>query len=524
MEKQINYKKEKFVVLIMAVFFAVWNRIAQMKEISRIFYIVDREVPFYVLLVISFFLSVGLFFLLLYTLFEIGRWKRPEIKPFFVFFSIYYIFQLLILVAEWPGNFKADEIYVLAYAVSDLQIYWGQSFITQIFYDLSLMIFPYVVSIVFFQVTIISILAAGVMVRARALIKNHKLIYFLFLPFILFPVIDSNMFPLRCSLIAWIFLYCMVDFYVCGKNKAFSFTHSVITVGLYALVCVWKMEYICTLPFFFIMFLISQDNKWKKAITFIGSFGVYFFVFSLPQIFFKPDDNYLLTTIMTPLSEIVSEHMDDYDESLEKEWQLLDDCFSLERLQETTTGMDTPVVLYEVGYIGEKEETELVKAGLKICMHYWKDFLRNRINVYTYTNGFVENAVNYGCAYLNVVVNGTDLYHGHFRFTDIGNERLRDKVIAFFACRSQNDFVSTNFMFPLFYNCTFATFILLMVMVIHIINKKIMEVLADISLLLLEFVVFLLAPAVFFMYYIPFYLTSVVYLFILLLHKIDQKC
>ena len=207
MEKQINYKKEKFVVLIMAVFFAVWNRIAQMKEISRIFYIVDREVPFYVLLVISFFLSVGLFYLLLYTLFEIGRWKRPEIKPFFVFFSIYYIFQLLILVAEWPGNFKADEIYVLAYAVSDLQIYWGQSFITQIFYDLSLMIFPYVVSIVFFQVTIISLLAAGVMVRARVLIKNHKHIYFLFLPFILFPVIDSNMFPLRCSLIAWIFLY-----------------------------------------------------------------------------------------------------------------------------------------------------------------------------------------------------------------------------------------------------------------------------------------------------------------------------
>lgn len=524
MEKQsINYEKEKIVIFVMAALFAVWNRIAQMKEISRIFYIVDRKVSFHVLLVISFILSVGLFYLLLYTLFEIGRWKRPERKPFFSFFSIYFIFQLFILMAEWPGNFKADEIYVLAYAVSDLQIYWGQSFITQIFYDLSLMIFPYVVSIVFFQVTIISLLAAGVMVRARSLIKNHKLIYFLFLPFILFPVIDSNMFPLRCSMIAWIFLYCVMDFYVCGKNKSFSFNHSVITVILYALICVWKVEYLCALPVFFIMFLISQDKKWKKAITFIVPFGVCFFVFFIPQIFFKPDDNYLLTTIMTPLSEIVSGHMDDYDEALEKEWQLLDDCFTLERLQETTTGMDTPVVLYEVGYIGEEKETELVKAGLKICMHYWKDFLRNRINVYAYTNGFVEDAVNYGCAYLNIVVNGTDLYHGHFRFTDIGNEYLRDKVIAFFACRSQNDFISTNFMFPLFYNCTFATFALLVLMVIHMIKKKIMEVLTDISLLLLEFVVFLLAPAVFFMYYMPFYLASAVYLFILLVQKIDQK-
>lgn len=524
MPNMTNVKKEKIYIFFIAILFAVWNRIAQQNEISRIFYVAEKKNLYNVLLLISFVLSVGFFYLLLYTLFEIGRWKRTGIKPFFVFFSLYYVFQLLILIAEWPGNFKADEIYVLAYAVSDLRIYWGQSFITQMFYDLSLLIFPYVVSITFFQITIISLLAAGVMVRVGALIKNKRIIYILFLPFVLFPVIDSNMFPLRCSLIAWIFLYCVMDFYVCAKNKTFTFRHSAITVLLYALICVWKAEYLSVLPVFFTLFLLCKDDKWKKTVAFFVSFGVCFFIFSIPQFFFKPDDNYLLTTILTPLSEIVSEHMDDYDETLEKEWQLLDDCFTLKRLQETTSGMDTPIVLYEVGYIGEEKEAELVKSGLKICMHYWKDFLRNRISVYTYTNGFVKDAVNYGCAYLDITVNGTDLYHGHFRFTDIGNEHLRDKVIAFFACRSQDDYVSTNFLFPLFYNCSIATIVLLIIFVMHIIKKKNMEVLIDVSLLVLEFVVFLLAPAVFFMYYMPFYLASAVYLLTLLMQKMDQKC
>ena len=120
----------------------------------------------------------------------------------------------------WPGIFKGDEFYVIRAALS-FTMSGAQSGITSLFYMVSLLFFPSMASITFIQILLICTIFSVIMHDLFSVLSGKKR-YLLFLPFILLPVIDGNLFTLRATLVGWIFLFVLAKVYYLTKTDRFS--------------------------------------------------------------------------------------------------------------------------------------------------------------------------------------------------------------------------------------------------------------------------------------------------------------
>ena len=91
--------------------------------------------------------------------------------------------------------------------------------------------------------------------------KESKMVYFLYIPFLLLPVLDHNLYPLRLTLYSYIeaFLICQLIFIKkLGKNnKANLLVLSVLLI----LLCSWRTEgmvYLILVPILFLILLKKE--------------------------------------------------------------------------------------------------------------------------------------------------------------------------------------------------------------------------------------------------------------------------
>ena len=528
----INFKLEGVVVGILALIFAIVCRVTQYSEIQRVF-ILKTELSvfkFHVLMIISFVLLWIFFGFLLWMVFELGRWKHEKCVRFIKFFLIYFLIQCVILFLVWPGIFKQDELYLLFFTISDIRVVWVQSLITQIFYWLAIAMFPYVASLTFFQIVIISLLAAATLKTVWDNIEHKKLTYLLYIPFLFLPVLDNNQFNIRNSQIAWFFMYLVIIFYFeYKKNKQFTAKKSLLFLTIAVILGVWKTEFLYLVPCLFLIILVVnyKKDKWKSFLL-IPVVIVIYLLCSLPNRLWQPDDDsYVLTAVLTPLSDIITSHYGEYDEAILDDLAVIDEWIPIEEICETTVFYGTPGIYWEKGSVESKEQIkDLLLASLDIFLHYPKDFFVNRIEEYKGTNGFVADIVNHGNVSQwkqEMDIGGEDFYNYYFRYTNLGHTDLRNAVITFLACRIQGDYEKTNKLYPIFYS-SFWGLIGLMILMIYKFIKKEHFIACLIGTVILQVpIVFLFAPSHMFMYYMPFYLTSATLIFLAFIEMLDHR-
>lgn len=477
----INFKLEGVVIGILALIFAIVCRVTQYSEIERVFVLKTDwgVIRFHVLMIVSFVVLWVFFDFLLWMIFELGRWKHEKCIQFIKFFLIYFVIQCVILFLVWPGIFKQDELYLLFFTISDIRVVWVQSLITQIFYWLAISMFPYVASLTFLQIVIISLLAATTLKKVWDNTEHKKLTYLLFIPFLFLPVLDNNQFNIRNSQIAWFFMYLVISFYFeYKKNKHFTVKKSLLFLTVAVILGVWKTEFLYLVPCLFLIILVVnyKKDKWK-SIFFIPIVIVIYFLCSLPNRLWQPDDDsYVLTAVMTPLSDILATHYGDYDEKITDDLEVINDWIPVEEICETTVFYGTPDVYWEKGNVENKKQlNDVLMASIDILLQYPIDFLNNRIEVYKRTNGFVPNIINHGDVTQwkrEMDIEGEDFYNYYFRFTNLGNTNLRNAVITFLACREQGNYINTNAFYPIFYNSFWGLIGLLVLMILRF-KKKI---------------------------------------------------
>lgn len=153
----------------------------------------------------------------------------------------YFLLNLILLLFIWPGIWRMDEFGILSSAVRLFPSFW-QNYITSVFYILALMLLPFPAGIVIVQIAVVSLFASQTfcnilkifelkknsvdnLVSNTAAIngktgidsigqqhegkgKNAGLPFrfagFLLIPLVMFPVLDSNLYPMRMSV--WAFL------------------------------------------------------------------------------------------------------------------------------------------------------------------------------------------------------------------------------------------------------------------------------------------------------------------------------
>ena len=283
--------------------------------------------------------------------------------------------------------------------------------------------------------------------------------------------------------------------------------------------------YLVPCLFLIILVVNYKKNKWKSFFL-IPVVIVIYFLCSLPNRLWQPDDDpYVLTAVMTPLSDILATHYGDYDEKIANDLEVIDEWIPIEEICETTVFYGTPDVYWDKGNVENKKQlNDVLMASIDILLHYPKDFLNNRIEVYKRTNGFVPNIINHGDVTQwksEMDIEGEDFYNYYFRFTNLGHTDLRNAVITFLACREQGNYIKTNALYPIFYNSFWGLIGLLVLMILRFIKKDWFSACLIGTVILQVPIVFLFAPSNMFMYYMPFYLTSATLIFLTLIEKLD---
>ena len=153
----------------------------------------------------------------------------------------YFLINMLLLLFIWPGIWRMDEFGILSGAVNLIPKFW-QNYLTSVFYIFSLMLIPIPAGVVICQTAIISLLAAhvlsqilqewkakkrivdnfsemtpktvektldnpngqvdGVMKKNAELLSKNSLL--LLIPLVMLPTLDSNLYPMRMNI--WAFL------------------------------------------------------------------------------------------------------------------------------------------------------------------------------------------------------------------------------------------------------------------------------------------------------------------------------
>ena len=89
------------------------------------------------------------------------------------------------------------------------------------------------------------------------------------------------------------------------------------------------------------------------------------------------------------------------------------------------------------------------------------------------------------------------------------------------ACREQGNYMNTNALYPIFYNSFWGLIGLIVLMIYRFIKKEWFSACLIGTVIIQVPVIFLLAPSNMFMYYMPFYLTSVTLIFHTVIGCID---
>ncbi len=315
-------------------------------------------------------------------------------------FLVYFIVMITILVFIWPGIWRWDELWVLE-GSKYLKYNSYQHFLTSLFYICSFMFFPVPVGVVVLQILVVSVIIAYLITGVhRWIIADKKLAYFCLLPFFFFPVIDSNMYPLRCSVYAFVeLLYLGMTVFESIRLKrqketmvSNEFSIGYIITGV--LLAVWRTEgfyYILIAPMLYIFAFFKKSRKVQKvfvsaAIIFLTMAGVHY-------------QNKLLSNTIGDQNTVIStlnyiEVINSHEELREKEKHLLEkinQVVDLTVLEEYGAGAiwDDSSGLLKTGEYSRREYRQYFLAYMKLVFKHPRGFIKCQMPRYLQANGML---------------------------------------------------------------------------------------------------------------------------------------
>ncbi len=427
-------------------------------------------------------------------------------------FLFYFVPLMILLLCTWPGIFKGDEFYVLQ-AVRDFTFSPAQTGITSLFYIACLRFFPSMASISFFQITLICCIYAYIFFMLKSVYPGRRLILCR-LVCLLLPVLDGDLFTLRATLAGWIFLLVMCICFFCWKKRLMTTRQLIILSLLCGLIIAWRSEYIYLLLFIPLAVRFIYKKHPGQAILCFLIILVSFGIFNIPnKVALNGSNKYPISLVINPLGNIFAQ------DEIRGE-TAYDDIMTINELIDVQTLRIHPSVrnisqYWNIPDVLPKEQLNgFMAASMRLIFNNFDHFLYYRWLTFMHTNGMVPDEINHPTAPTSETVYtltyyGEDYKNNYYFMQPLLGNGVRNAVIDLLSCRNykEND-IKTNFLYPVFYNCLPTIVITLFLMILCLIKKK--GVPAFILFLTGAQVVliFLTAPAMFFMYYYCFYLAG----------------
>lgn len=426
------------------------------------------------------------------------------------YFLVYFLILGILFLLVWPGIFKGDEFYVLRSALS-FQLSPAQTGLTSCFYIICLLFFPNPATITFMQILIICCIFSYIMKNLFSIYHSRK-VWLMLLPFCLLPVLDGNLFTLRATLVGWLFLLVLFQIFFAHKKGTLSLWTGLFLSAVSGLIIAWRTEYIYLLLLLPAALWFLRLFSLKRACISLMVIGLSFLLFQVPnKIATAGSNKYPISLVINPLGNLFNEeHLE--GPSVYEDILTLNELIDVQRLRRDASVRNISQYWNIPDVLPKEQLNRFMAAALRLIVYNFDDFLKYRCLTFAHTNGFYPDEINHPggemvSGILELKYYDTD-FKKIFPFMDPPfGQAAREKVIEFLSCRHYVQGESTTNMFlPVFYNCLPAFILLAIATLTGFFQRKkafvVLSLLIQVQLVL----IFLTAPAMFFMYYYCFYL------------------
>ncbi|MBO4812799.1 hypothetical protein J5491_01490 [Candidatus Saccharibacteria bacterium] len=477
-------------------------------------------------------LFFGIMFLAYWGLVWIVR-NGKKYKPYIRFALVYFALLMTILILVWPGVWRNDDMGTAMMAKGYALDGW-QHVLTSVFYMISYKLLPFYSGVIIIQGAIIAIISSYLYysVLANTSLKNRLVRVILFIPFVLPPVLDNSLYPLRPILYSYLcvlLIFVMIKFI---RLKKLSTLNLMFLVGLFVVCAGWRSEGIYLIVVAFIYFIYLAKKRlimpFMLFVSLIGSFGGVLLVrqFENSQLNQYSQMRYSLSSTVEIAAPLIRKaHEDNRVEDLEK----IDKVLNVDLV--VGTNLSGEKVFWDdsgVRLFDAEEYGDYMKTLAKLILAYPGEVVSERLMEFEVTSALVDDEKN-------VIWDTTANYDGSSKeriqtFISSGggimnpiSTRLRKAVIRILEGRDIYNYNNTIFTYPLFWNLLVPLFGIFAFVVWQFIRRRIAVALIVASILVKTVIVFLTAPGPYHMYYFAEYLLGYI-LVAYMVVSLVQRC
>lgn len=483
--------------------------------------------------------KIAFFFVLVLLWQGLYYFVKKADRRFVRYTLIYFAMMCILLLLTYPGIFRMDEFSLLFGALDIYPVFW-QNYLTSVFYIFSLMLIPTPAGVILMQCVINSLVVGYLIYKIEALgVVKGRWIYAVYLPFVLFPVLDSNLYPMRMSVYAFLELCLLMKlvFFRLEKKepRGIEFVTMII---LSALVIVWRSEaiyYLIAIPVCFVCMLGKYTDK-KVKMRFILWLLITVVVLYIPQ---KLGDKvingnqYELTGMLLPVVPLVDACVHEVQQTTDSETKT--ELEGLLTVVDRVLNVELMVEEYAKGKNGinmfwsmpnelqrkytDTEFTAFKGVYTKLIVRYPLVFLKERVQTFFESEDLLENTT---VIFDNTGVKNHEQLSELFLAKPI-NKELRKSVISVLELRDRADYNRKLTGYSVVYHVILPLIFLVGLLVVLCLKRKWGYALLLASHLCKVPLIFLTAPSRLFMYYYPVYLTGAFVVVLLILKGLSNR-
>ena len=491
-------------------------------------------------------LFFGMLYLLYYgAIFLIKNRKkyRNQIKIGLFYFTL----LIILLVLTWPGVWRGpNDDFVIATEAKHYSLYAWHHVLTSILYMLSFKLFPFFSGVLIIQCLVISIITTYLYCNLQSILKNSSKIakFLLFVPFLLPPVLDYALYPLRTTLYAYSVVLLLFVMIKSVYTHHVSKTDIILLCTSAILSTSWRSEGLCFLlivPIFLLYCLAKKQLQIHTAfLSFVAIVFGFLSINSLQNASLGPqlERDYKIVATARLIGPLVREAAKDpaNHETLSDIDKLVDVNYILDRPERASEEL-----IYEGAYregYSEEEYQNYFKAFLALIIKYPKPILKNSLKYFMISTGtsavlndttilaryydddlYKELSERHNIASLTPS-KISDEYHNAKTFISEGGSsiqpisiELRNAVICLLENRAVGNYYYFTPFAVIFWNEIIPMIFITILTIILLIRKKFMLGFIVSSIFIKTAIVFITAPIPLHMYYYPEYLFGYIIFF-----------
>ncbi len=461
--------------------------------------------------IISIFLSV---FLIMKVIDIVNDKEKRKI------YLVLLIPSILLFVLLFPGSWFGNDLISLYEKAQTCDFYYHLNYLTSVFYIVSYMIFHVFSSPVILTMLLSVFVFSELICRTNKIFKKKYGYYLLILAFLPHTVF-YNYYPNRPIIVGLLYLYLfgnlIFDYY---EKKRIDNKRILLYLGISAFLLTIRLETIVlylTVP---ICITIINKLKRMECLKLFFVLLAMCLVVSLPQKIHESHLSFIekssrnLPTYIAPISNMIN---DKNFKISNEEYTILGRVLDLESMKKYNSYRDTPCVWMSknscIMNYNKKELEEFKKTYIKVVLNNKWLFLQSRFKTLDEAVSIREDFFTS----IDLYSNSDEILYGREDTSLIFNNKIRNKSFRLIEGKTRFNIYNT---INHFISSLIIPIIIIFISTFMVIkNKNLLLTVLNFSIIIQSGIVFLTAPAGYFMYYYFAYLYT---WFILLLFFIEK--